>query len=110
MAGVTLIGLLNQVTDQFSSKRALSVSGKFDLTYSRIHELVERAASRLVAAGINPGDVVALTFPNTVEVRLFFYFIHIRNFIVFVQFDYSKFFKPSNACYVSVLSIKNINK
>lgn len=72
MAGVTLIGLLNQVTDQFSSKRALSVSGKFDLTYSRIHELVERAASRLVASGINTGDVVALTFPNTVEVRLFF--------------------------------------
>ncbi|KAL9412262.1 hypothetical protein AB3S75_045812 [Citrus x aurantiifolia] len=72
MEGVTLIGLLNQVTDQFSSKRALSVSGKFDLTYSRIHELVERAASRLVAAGINAGDVVALTFPNTVEFVIMF--------------------------------------
>lgn len=72
MEGVTLTGLLNQVTDQFSSKRALSVSGKFDLTYSRIHELVERAASRLVAAGINAGDVVALTFPNTVEFVIMF--------------------------------------
>ena len=68
MGTFTVTGLLNQVTGNFPSRRAISISGKFDITHSRLHELVERAASRLVAAGINPGDVVALTFPNTVEV------------------------------------------
>ncbi|TXG70911.1 hypothetical protein EZV62_005846 [Acer yangbiense] len=48
MEGVaTLTGLLKQVAGEFPSRRALSVSGKFDLTHSRLQELVERAASRL---------------------------------------------------------------
>lgn len=65
----TLTGLLKNVARKFPDRRALSVSGKFDLTHARLHDLIERAASRLVsAAGIKPGDVVALTFPNTVEV------------------------------------------
>lgn len=65
----TLTGLLENVAKKFPDRRALSVSGKFDLTHARLHDLIERAASRLVsAAGIKPGDVVALTFPNTVEV------------------------------------------
>ncbi|KAI4347554.1 hypothetical protein L6164_008359 [Bauhinia variegata] len=67
MDSPTLTGLLNQVAGKFPSRRAISVSGKFDLSHSRLNELVERAASRLVAAGISPGDVIALTFPNTVE-------------------------------------------
>lgn len=69
MESLTLTGLLNRVANQFPSRRAVSVSGKFDLTYSRLLELIERAASRLVSSGINAGDVVALTFPNNVEVR-----------------------------------------
>lgn len=81
MEGLTLTGLLKQVTEEFPSKRALSVSGKFDLTYSRLHELVERAASRLITLGINAGDVVALTFPNTVEVR--FHLIYLLLFLCF---------------------------
>lgn len=68
MEGPTLTGLLSRVAAQFPSRRAISVSGKFDLTYSRLLELIEGAASRLVESGINAGDVVALTFPNTVEV------------------------------------------
>lgn len=65
----TLTGLLENVAKKFPDRRALSVSGKFDLTHARLHDLIERAASRLVsAAGIKPGYVVALTFPNTVEV------------------------------------------
>ena len=68
MEAPTLTRLLNQIAGKLPSRRAISVSGKFDLTYSRLHELIERAASRLIAAGIKPGDVVALTFPNTVEV------------------------------------------
>lgn len=68
MESLTLTGLLKQVAVEFPSRRALSLSGKFDLTYARFHQLIEGAASRLLAAGVNAGDVVALTFPNTVEV------------------------------------------
>ena len=68
---MTLTGLLRDVAAKFPSRRAISVAGKFDLTHSRLHQLVESAAARLVAAGIKPGDVIALTFPNTVEVILF---------------------------------------
>jgi len=65
----TLTAFLRHVAAKFPSRRALSVAAKFDLTHSRLHQLVESAAQRLLAAGIKPGDVVALTFPNTVEVR-----------------------------------------
>ncbi|XP_010532440.1 PREDICTED: oxalate--CoA ligase [Tarenaya hassleriana] len=69
----TLTGLLKKVAGKFPDQRALSVSGKFDLTHARLQELIERAASRLVSgAGIVPGDVVALTFPNAVEFVIMF--------------------------------------
>ncbi|CAN1264767.1 Oxalate--CoA ligase [Linum perenne] len=68
----TLTGLLKSVAGEFPDRRALSVSGKFDVTHARLDELVERAASRLVSAGIKAGDVVALTFPNTVEFVVMF--------------------------------------
>nr|QBX99300.1 4CL10 [Betula platyphylla] len=67
MENVTLTGLSKRAASDFSTRRALSVSGKFDLTHARLHELVDHTASRLLAAGITTGDVVALTFPNTVE-------------------------------------------
>ncbi|KAA8533724.1 hypothetical protein F0562_031241 [Nyssa sinensis] len=54
------------------NQRAVSVSGKFDLTHARLHQLIEKAASRLAAAGVKAGDVVALTFPNTVEFIIMF--------------------------------------
>ncbi|XP_022871664.1 oxalate--CoA ligase-like [Olea europaea var. sylvestris] len=72
MATFTLTGLLKQVAGRSPLLRAISVSGKFDLTHARLHELVERAAFRLLAAGVKPGDVVALTFPNTVEFVIMF--------------------------------------
>ncbi|GMH08986.1 hypothetical protein Nepgr_010826 [Nepenthes gracilis] len=72
MECLTLSGSLKQKSAEFASRRALSVSGKFDLTYAQLHDLIERAASRLVAAGVRPGDVVALTFPNTVELVIMF--------------------------------------
>ena len=65
----TLTGLLRRAAERFPSRRAISVAGKLDLTHSRLHRLVDFAANRLISAGIKPGDVVALTFPNTVEVR-----------------------------------------
>jgi len=67
---MTLTSLLHHVADKFPSRRAISVAGKYDFTHSRLHRLTESAAARLVAAGIKPGDVVALVFPNTVEVRI----------------------------------------
>lgn len=85
MEGVTVSGLFKQAAENFPSRRAVSVSGKFDLTYSRLHELVERAAARLVASGIKAGDVVALIFPNTVEVCFFFnsfYFFFFQVYLV----------------------------
>ncbi|XP_065869697.1 oxalate--CoA ligase-like isoform X2 [Euphorbia lathyris] len=68
----TLTGLLKCVTGEFPQRRAVSVSGTFDLTYSQLHQLVEMAASRLVAAGVLPGDVVALAFPNSIEFVIMF--------------------------------------
>ncbi|KAI3471135.1 hypothetical protein Pfo_027798 [Paulownia fortunei] len=79
MATLTLTGLLKQVAGKFPSRRAICVSGKFDLTHARLHQLVEHAASQLLAAGVKPGDVVALTFPNTVEfVVMFLAVIRVR--------------------------------
>ena len=72
MEGLTLTGLLKSVAGEYPTRRALSVSGKFDLTHSRLQELVEYAASRLVASGVTPNDVVALVFPNSIEVIRFF--------------------------------------
>ncbi|XP_065628250.1 probable CoA ligase CCL9 [Quercus suber] len=72
MENQTLTGLLSRIAGEFPSRRAISVSGKFDLTYARLHELVETAASRLVSAGVHVGDVVALVFPNTVEFVIMF--------------------------------------
>ncbi|OIW06344.1 hypothetical protein TanjilG_14989 [Lupinus angustifolius] len=68
----TLTGILRSAADRFPSRRAISLAGQFDLTHSHLHDLVEIAAARLVSAGIKPGDVIALTFPNTVEFVIMF--------------------------------------
>ena len=72
MENQTLTGLLKKVASEFPNRRALSVSGKFDLTHARLQELVDHAASLLIASGIGPNDTVALTFPNTVELVVMF--------------------------------------
>lgn len=66
----TLTMLLKNVAEKFPTRNAVSVSGRFIVTHKRLQQLIEQAASLLVAAGIQPGDVVALTFPNTIEVYL----------------------------------------
>ncbi|PWA99645.1 AMP-dependent synthetase and ligase family protein [Artemisia annua] len=68
----TLTGLLKHVSKKFPDHRAISVSGKFDVTHSQLDRLIDHAASLLLAAGVTPGDVVALTFPNTVEYVIMF--------------------------------------
>ncbi|KAM5572505.1 oxalate--CoA ligase [Rosa sericea] len=72
MENATLTGSLKKVASEFPNRRAISVSGKFDLTHARLQELVEHAASQLLAAGIAPHDTVALTFPNTIEFVVMF--------------------------------------
>lgn len=67
----TLTGLLQKAASEFPTRRALSVSGKLDITHLRLQQLVDNAATLLRASGISPGDVVALIFPNTVEVHIF---------------------------------------
>ncbi|XP_073292948.1 probable CoA ligase CCL9 [Primulina huaijiensis] len=79
MASSTLTGLMKHVAGIFPSRRSVSVSGKFDVTHSRLNQMVEEAAAQLVAAGVRPGDVVALNFPNTVEfVVMFLAVIRVR--------------------------------
>lgn len=72
MENMTLTSLLRHAADKFPSHRAVSVSGKFDLTYSKLQHLIDHAASHLVSSGVKPGDVVALTYPNTVEFVIMF--------------------------------------
>ncbi|MQL84174.1 hypothetical protein Taro_016683 [Colocasia esculenta] len=72
MEGLTLTGLLRKAAAEFPDRRALSVSGKLDLTHSRLQQLVDGAASVLASSGVRAGDVVALTFPNTVELVIMF--------------------------------------
>lgn len=91
MENKTLTGLLKEAAGKYPERRAISVSGEFDLTHARLDELIEHAASRLVAAGVEPGDVVALTFPNTVEfIIMFLAVIRVRATAV-----------PLNAAYTS---------
>ncbi|KAK7270856.1 hypothetical protein RJT34_26338 [Clitoria ternatea] len=69
---MTLTALLHDAAAKFPSRRAISVAGKINLTHSRLQQLTEIAANRLVSAGVKPGDVIALTFPNTVEFVVMF--------------------------------------
>ena len=74
---VSLTGLLKKTAMEFPARRAISVSGKFDLTHQRLQDLVDHAARLLLALGIGLNDVVALSFPNTIEVLdgIFFPFL-----------------------------------
>lgn len=72
MEGMTLTGLLTKAAGEFPSRRALSVPGKLDLTHARLRDLIDSAAAHLASCGVRPADVVALTFPNTVEFVIMF--------------------------------------
>ncbi|THU47896.1 hypothetical protein C4D60_Mb09t20500 [Musa balbisiana] len=72
MEGLTLTGVLRKAAGDFPSRRAISISGRLELSYARLHQLVDAAAARLADAGVLPGDVVALAFPNTVELVIVF--------------------------------------
>lgn len=86
MENLTLTGLLKKTAAEFPNKRALSLSGKLDLTHAQLQELIDHAASLLIGLGIKPGDVVALTFSNTVEVGFPFSVWMIRKKIILFVF------------------------
>jgi hypothetical protein len=66
---LTLTALLNNACHEFPQHKAVIVSGKFEVTYAELQRLVNRCAAKLRNAGIGTGDVVALTFPNSIEVK-----------------------------------------
>ncbi|KAG6788207.1 hypothetical protein POTOM_004263 [Populus tomentosa] len=72
MESLTLTALLNKSAKDFPNRRAVSLSGRLDLTHAQLQQIVDHAASLLISAGIHPGDVVALTFPNTIEFVVMF--------------------------------------
>ncbi|CAL5029189.1 unnamed protein product [Urochloa decumbens] len=73
MATPTLTALLKKAAAAFPDRRAISVPGKLELTHAALDALVDAAAARLAAdAGVGPGSVVALSFPNTVELVILF--------------------------------------
>ncbi|KAG6513599.1 probable CoA ligase CCL9 [Zingiber officinale] len=72
MGSLTLTGAVKRAASDFPSRRAISVPGRLELSHARLQQIVDGAAARLVAAGLRPGDVVALAFPNTVELLISF--------------------------------------
>jgi acyl-CoA synthetase (AMP-forming)/AMP-acid ligase II len=73
-----LSALINNAWDKFPQHKALIVSGKFEVTYAELQRLVNRCAAKLRNAGIGTGDVVALTFPNSIEVKFHAMFSFLR--------------------------------
>eukprot|EP01018_Ginkgo_biloba_P033349 Gb_20191 [translate_table: standard] len=71
-AGLTLTALLKKANDEFPEQKALIVSGKFEVTYAELERLVDKCAAKLRSAGIRTRDVVALSFPNSIEFVILF--------------------------------------
>ncbi|KMZ67635.1 4-coumarate--CoA ligase-like 10 [Zostera marina] len=70
--GVTLTDLIKKAARAFPSRTAITVSDILSLSYSCLDQIVEKTALFLVASGVKPGDVIALSFPNTVEFVILF--------------------------------------
>jgi acyl-CoA synthetase (AMP-forming)/AMP-acid ligase II len=71
MEATTLTALLKEAAAAFSTRRAVAVPSSLELTHAVLDALIDAAAARLAAdAGFLLGHVVALSFPNTIEVRL----------------------------------------
>lgn len=65
---ISLTGLLSRRCAENAESTALISPGGPTLSYAQLHAAVNKGASQLLQAGIKPGDVVALSFPNTLEV------------------------------------------
>ncbi|MFF5446801.1 fatty acid--CoA ligase family protein [Streptomyces sp. NPDC012888] len=59
-------GLVRAAAQQYARREAV-VDGRTRITYAELGERVERAAAGCVAAGVEPGDRVAVWAPNTLD-------------------------------------------
>lgn len=64
---ITLSSLLNKTATQYQDLEAVICAGGPTLTHSQLLKAVHECASQLVCAGLKPGDVVALPFPNSAQ-------------------------------------------
>ncbi|MER7462837.1 FadD3 family acyl-CoA ligase [Streptomyces sp. NPDC097981] len=62
----SIAGLVRAAAGRYADREAV-VDGRARITYAQLGERVERAAAAAVAAGIEPGDRVAVWAPNTLE-------------------------------------------
>ncbi|MEC4015340.1 fatty acid--CoA ligase family protein [Streptomyces sp. H27-D2] len=59
-------GLVRAAAERYGEREAV-VDGRTRLSYAELGERVERAAAACIAAGVEPGDRVAVWAPNTVD-------------------------------------------
>ncbi|MEU8777961.1 FadD3 family acyl-CoA ligase [Streptomyces sp. NPDC048606] len=62
----TVAGLVRDAAARFGDREAV-VDGRTRVGYAQLGERVERAAAACIAAGVRPGDRVAVWAPNTLE-------------------------------------------
>lgn len=67
MAGLTVFALLSKAASGGGDGLALSVPGGAKLTHSELQVAIEKAATQIRGAGVKPGDLVSLAFPNSLE-------------------------------------------
>ncbi|KJY45356.1 fatty acid--CoA ligase [Streptomyces sp. NRRL S-444] len=62
----SIAGLVRAAAGQYADREAV-VDGRVRISYAQLGERVERAVAAAIAAGIEPGDRVAVWAPNTLE-------------------------------------------
>ncbi|WP_371677257.1 FadD3 family acyl-CoA ligase [Streptomyces sp. NBC_01276] len=62
----TIAGLVRDAATRYGDREAV-VDGRLRLDYAQLGERVERAAAACLAAGVEPGDRVAVWAPNTLD-------------------------------------------
>ncbi|MGW0365326.1 FadD3 family acyl-CoA ligase [Streptomyces sp. NPDC002990] len=62
----TIAGLVRSAAGRYGDREAV-VDGRVRISYAELGDRVERAAAACVAAGVEPGDRVAVWAPNTLE-------------------------------------------
>lgn len=62
----TIAALVRDAADRYGDREAV-VDGRVRVGYAQLGERVERAAAACLAAGVEPGDRVAVWAPNTLE-------------------------------------------
>ncbi|WP_327253346.1 FadD3 family acyl-CoA ligase [Streptomyces sp. NBC_01244] len=66
LAWVSIGGLVRDAAARYADREAV-VDGRVRIDYAQLGERVERAAAACMAAGVEPGDRVAVWAPNTLE-------------------------------------------